>query len=905
MTGSLSYPRPGTGLTLLTGPHQSGKSRRLWQLLRAEAPGTAVLVRTGGMNRDLVRQAYVWGGPGWMPTVLTLPELAERAAAALGDAPSSLSEAWIRHAVRRWAVEGLTGTAWASLAGYRRTARELTDLLLRLDTQLIGDADLALAQRGYDERLRGHIRTLLRARTWLRTTAQQRLAATPGARWATLQDAPVPWAAIYVDDILAMTPAEVAWLAALARTRRVVVAAIADDRCPGGLAEQLRSAVPEADEERLAGIHAEAPHAPGMKALVQGILPPDGESPRLGSEAVAALGCYRYRDPVHAGRALAAWLTARRIASAQVNCYVRVADGEALAFADALRAAGIPVSGRFSVAFGSTAAGGTIAALGAWLSQPSWPRFRELALRLPLATMVPVLDLVGPWHSEQEAFIALTALATTGEHGDLGIAKPLRAGLASTVDVLRALHASLPREGTWLARLNQACAQLALPVAPVATALAALEALHPVDGDDLIDALANIDVEVVRDGGPEALLVLDAVRGRSQPRAVAVIHGLEHGVWPPRRGAGILLSPEEQARIAAAGGSDWFDEGGRISGEIAALLACVARGTTQLVLGIPCGERQGSAWLATIAEQAGWDLEALRAQPDSEAVAGAPLGPADSLGAAEQALWLGPRRKPSLTFTVPPRAPAALGLRVSTLDRAIGDSFALVCDRLAVGEVLQNRAALDDGNELHALLRDLAEHAPEAWPTAVEPLLEAWFAAAPDALERAARQRRAPVLRTIVVKEAGVASGARVDPERKVPVELDLGALGTLTLTGRADRLDHLPDGSTAVVDYKRGRQERHRQLIKEQREAQVTAYLVGLRQAGATLAGGAFVTLADGKRVAVDLEGLDVRWSAVLAGIVALAEGTATARAVDGACPPAVIRLAECGTLTESEEDA
>ena len=254
---------------------------------------------------------------------------------------------------------------------------------------------------------------------------------------------------------------------------------------------------------------------------------------------------------------------------------------------------------------------------------------------------------------------------------------------------------------------------------------------------------------------------------------------------------------------------------------------------------------------------------------------------------------------------MPPRVPAALGLRVSALDRAIGDSFALVCERLALGDVLQNRTALDDGNELHALLRDLAQHPPETWPAAVEPVLEAWFAAAPDALERAARQRRAPVLRTIVAKEAGLATGARVDPERLVPVELDLGILGTLTLTGRADRLDHLPDGSTAVVDYKRGRQERYRQLIKEQREAQVTAYLIGLRQAGVTLAGGAFVTLADGKRVAVDLEGLDARWNSVLAGIVALAGGAATARAAGGACPPAVIRLAECGDLADAEEDS
>ncbi len=889
-------------LTLITGPHQSGKSRRLWELLRAEPPGSAVLVRPSGLTRDLVRQVHAWGGPGWLPPVLTLPELAERAAAALGDAPGILTDAWIRHALRRWAVDGLAGTGWATLAPYRRTARELAELVQRLDAQGVGDEDLTLALASLDERLGDQVRTLRSARRWLQATAARRQAATPGARWAALHAAPVPWAPIYLDDVLALTPVEAAWLAALSATRRVVVAAVADDRCPGGLVERLRIAVPGATEERFAEIHPMAPHAPGLRAVLAGILPPGGEAPPLSSAARAALGHYRYRDPVHAGRALAAWLRARQVPASQVNLYVRIADNAALTLADALRAAGVPVAGRFSVAYGATSAGATIAALGSWLAQPTWPRFRDLALRLDLGTPIPLLDLAGPWLGVADAFAALEALASTGVHGDLGIAKPLRPGLTATVARLRDLYASLPTSGTWFARFTAAAELLALPIAPVVATLAALDALHPVDADDLIDALANHAVEVARDDGPDALLILDAVRGRSQPRAVAVLHGLEHGSWPPRPATGILIAADDRARIAGASGRDWFDEAGRTAGEIAALLACVARGLTTLVVGIPCGERQPSAWLATIAEQAAWDLDQLRSQPDGEAVAGAPLGPEDSQGPAEQALWQGPRRTSTLAFRVPPQAPADLGVRISTLDRAIGDTFAFVCDRLALGDVLQDRTALDDGNELHELLKTLARHSPATWTTVVEDLLEAWFADAPDPLTQAARRRRAPVLRTIVAKEAEVVAGARVDPERALPVDLDLGDLGILTLKGRADRIDHLPDGTAAVVDYKRGRNERYRGLIKEQREAQVTAYLMALRQSGLPISGGAFVTLADGKRVAVDLEGLDSRWAAVTAGIGALARGNATARA-DGACPPTVIRVAELGVAAPAEE--
>ncbi len=898
-------------LTLITGPHQSGKSRRLWELLRSEPPGTAVLVRPGaGLTRDLVRQVHAWVGPGWLPPILTMPELAERAAAAIGDAPAILSEAWVRHALRRWLAEGLTGTPWARLAPYRRTARDLADLLLRLDAQQVSTADLDLALRGVDEEVAAKLRALRSARRWLQTESTRRRAATPGARFAALHAAPLPWAALYLDDVLSLSPAEVAWLVAIAGERRVVVAAIDDDRCAGGLLERLRQALPDAAEERLSGIHPASAHGAATRALLPLLLPADGEAPLLPTAVVTgALDLYRYRDPVHAGRALAAWLSARQVPAAQVNCYVRAADGDALALADALRAAGIPVTGRFHVPYTSTAVGAVVAALGDYLARPGWEMFRTLAERLPLATSapataVPLAELAYPWRSLDEAFAALAGLATDGEHGDLGVAALHQTALAATLAQLRVLHAQLPTTGTWFAKLVAAAAQLAVPLDATGPALAALEALHPVDADDLADALALVTSDVVRDDGPESLMVLDAVRGRSSPRAVAVLHGLEHGGWPRQPSRGVLLTTDDLGSLGGVA-SDWYDERARTAGELAAVLACAARGTARLVIGIPCGEREPSAWLSTIAEQAGWDLEALRSEPDAEAVAGAPLGPHDSRGAHEAALWQQAPRTPALRFQVPPTAPADLGLKVSSLGDLLGDSFAVVCNRLALGPVLGERALMADGNELHALLAKLVSVPPVSWSEAGERLLGEWIAVTADPLERAARRRRAQQLRVVIAAESLEAVKAtRIEAEVTVTVTLALGELGDLTLRGKADRIDHREDG-VRVVDYKRGRAGAFRKAVADEREAQVLAYAQALLQSGQTVVEGAFVPLTEGKPVVIDLEDAAERWARLCASAAELASGTAHALP-DGSCArdhAPIIRLAEYVDAPDEDE--
>ncbi len=900
-------------LTLITGPHQSGKSRRLWELLRAQAPGTAVLVRPGGVSRELLAQVHAWFGPGWLPVVLSMPELAERAAAALGDVPHAFSPAWVRHALRQWLPSGLGGSPWAPLASYRRTATELADLLLRLDAQDVADEDLVLTARRCEAQLAEKIHVVLRSRQWLRSEGAKRGATTPGARWTLLAGAPLPWSVIAFDDVLALTPAEIAWVATVAQQRQVYMSAIDDDRCAGGLLEYVRRVIPEASEERLSGIHPLAPCAESQRLLLPALLPPDGEAPPLPSAALAGLDRYRYRDPVHAGRALAAWLATRQVPASAVNIYLRTCDEEALALADALRGAGIKVRGKFHLAYGATAEGAAVAALGRLVARPSWTAFRALALRLPLlqrlaAPPTPLLELDGDWHGIEEALSALQVLADDGEHAGMLVAEPLRPALAATVIWLRALHARLPTSGTWFARLTAAAAELDIALGPVGPALAALDGLSPVAEDDLVEALADASLEITRDDGPDSLAVLDAVRGRSLPRPIAVLHGLEHGRWPAQPMAGVLLTQEDRSQL----GGEWFDDRGRAAGEVASLLACAARGLTRLVIGIPCGERQPSAWLATLAEQAelagdvSWRLDVLRGAPDAEAVAGAPLGPDDSRGAYEQALWPvcgSALWQPSLQFRVPPCAPAALRLRVSSLDLALGDSFGLVCQRLALGGVLRDATLMEDGNVLHELFAKLAEHPVAQWREAFERLLETWISAAPDVLTRAARRQRAPRLREVVTAEAAAATGAQVSAEQVVAVNLDLGDLGQLVLSGRADRIDRHADASLTVIDYKRGRSTALAIKIAEQREAQVLGYVQALRARGEQVREGVFVPLAGGKRVAIDADETLLRWSQVCAAVAGLARGTAVAR-LDGACPPAVIRALEYADNHGDDED-
>jgi hypothetical protein len=88
-------------VTLITGRHQTGKSFRLWQRLRAEPLGTAVLVRpSAGMPADLVRQVYAWGGGGLLPPVWSFHHLCEQCAAGAEHLPAPCTLGWATHVLR-------------------------------------------------------------------------------------------------------------------------------------------------------------------------------------------------------------------------------------------------------------------------------------------------------------------------------------------------------------------------------------------------------------------------------------------------------------------------------------------------------------------------------------------------------------------------------------------------------------------------------------------------------------------------------------------------------------------------------------------------------------------------------------------------------------------------------------
>lgn len=903
-------------VTLITGPHQSGKSRRLWQRLRAEIPGSVVLVRpTAGVPHDLIRQVYAWSGPGLLPPVWSFADLVERCAAgaASGTTSARLPRAWtgglLTHVIRAWASQHLRGP-WATLARFRSSGRELADLVRRLDDHGIGDADLILAQRTLRERgdvlLATCLSDVLAARAHIAAIGRAQGALLPGARLRQLADsgAAPAVATIAIDDFQTFTPAELAFVRSLGVHRQVLITAIDDVRLgrEASLADRLRVALPDAGEERLTAIAVASPHEAGVRALLGGAL----EEGRSLTAAAPGVDRYRYRDPLHAGRAIAAWLRRTGTAPAQTLLAVRLADGEALALADALAAAEVPVTGRFQVPFLGTTAGGAFAALAAFCREQTWGTFLAVAERLAGEAPPPVrlADLSGPWlrlHVD-DGLERVKALAQSrdGTCDGWGWNEPddRHPWLAAAVVWMTSWRDRLRADGTWWQRLVVLTERLDLSDggSGVLRTLAELAALHPLSPEDLDELLGAARVTVDRDGGAAALEMTDAVRGRSSPRPVVFIHDLEHGRWPALPTHGALMPGDERRHLAGVLGRDVYDEAGRTAGEVGSFLAVIGRATQRVVVGIPCGEREPSAWLGTLCDQLGWDLEKLREDAGAEAVPGAPLGIHDAQGVHERALWSGAPGSPSFTFRVPPTPVLTdLKLKVSTLGTVFRDAFAVVCDRLCLGEPLIDQEVMAEGNDLHALLAVMAKKPPAAWTSELAILLPRWIAGAPDALARIERTRRARCVVEAITAEIIPASDAITrDCEDRRTVPIAVPGHEPLQLTGYIDRVDHLPGDRVRLIDYKRGVLSAHSQALKDGSDGQLLGYLLAARAAQWQADGAYYLSLRDGSRAGwgeiptpggkksskagVDLAELDRLAAELGQAIAVLAGGTAPA---------------------------
>jgi PD-(D/E)XK nuclease superfamily len=847
-------------VTLIIGAHGSGKSYQLWQRLRAEALGAAVLIRPNrGVPADLVTQVYQWFGAGILPHVWSFAELVERSSAGSGIHAPVVSDAVLTHVLRYFAQDKLSST-WKNLASYRSTGIELADIVRRLDEHGITAADFSLM--GKNLRQRGEI-ILLEHLTdaWAALQHAYAVAAKQGAylpgqclRYLAEQQAAPGIAALYIDDFQMFNAAELTFLRALSQHRRLVITAIDDARLGlgGSLAERLRSIFPEAEEVRCS---AKEPMI--FSALLY-------EDQHLTTQHIAH---YHYRDALHAGRALAATLRRDKIAPAQAMVVVRISDGQALAMADALRAAEIPVRGTFHIPFLSTLAGGKIQRLAHYCRAPTWEHFLGLIESLSGDSTdvkispppFPLSVLIGGWGHDTVA-VGLQRLDELYQQGQVQswqwreIDHQQKPWLTQTRDYLAYWSNLLHSDAPWAEKFTQLCLRLNISDGGngVLMTLHQCAQVHPITGDDIDELLAQASVTVERDDGPQSLIMTDAVRGRTVPRPVVFIHDLEHGRWPAPQRGGSLLPLQERRVMAQVLARDIFDEAGRMGGEIAAFLAVVARAQHKIYLGVPCGEKIPNAWLGTMAGQLNWDIEQLRSHMADEAVPGAPLSRDDAQGAHESALFSQQPSEPSFTFTVPPQLPKNLGLSVSSLGDIFHDSFAILCDGLGLDDPLINSEIMEEGSQLHDdVLAPLCAFDPKQWPEKIIPLLDRWIEQGRDVFTQIERKRFARVVRQHMQTEAQEAGQAesRV-AEEKIIVPLTIPGHETLSLKGRIDRYDVMPDKTVRIVDYKRGTLSQYDRLIKQEQDGQLLGYVLGLLARGLACSSAYYFSLKEGKRL-------------------------------------------------------
>jgi ATP-dependent helicase/nuclease subunit B len=165
----------------------------------------------------------------------------------------------------------------------------------------------------------------------------------------------------------------------------------------------------------------------------------------------------------------------------------------------------------------------------------------------------------------------------------------------------------------------------------------------------------------------------------------------------------------------------------------------------------------------------------------------------------------------------PPPAARPDRLTIGDVATLIADPYAFYAQRILRLRVLdpleQEPGAADYGNLVHAAIHRFLQALPPLWPGEVE-AARLWAQASRDAEEDAQlRPAMAALWRPRLERVGGFVRG--VEAARR-PGQLAAKAEvrarwamrrpgGTVTLEGRADRLDLLPDGAIRLVDYKTG----------------------------------------------------------------------------------------------------
>lgn len=403
----------------------------------------------------------------------------------------------------------------------------------------------------------------------------------------------------------------------------------------------------------------------------------------------------------------------------------------------------------------------------AWLD-----RVRALDLRLRGPRPAPGLAALG-LDAEMTALLAPLAEALAG---------PLTLG--AVVAAVRETAERLAGDAAWARAAGRAAADLLARIeehAAAGPAAITRDALAPLLAD-LMDAVAVRPPQ----GGHPRIFIWGLIEARLQQADLMVLGGLNEGVWPAAPPPDPWLAPRIRADLGLPGLET------RIG--LAAHGFAGAMGAPQLLITRAARDARGPA----VASRLWLRLEALTGGLPR---AGHLAGWAARLDRPDR---VQPAARPA------PRPPAAArprALSVTDLDRLKADPFAFYAQAMLR---LRRIEPVD------------AEPSPAWRGTMVHDVLEKWSledGGDPARLHARAQAMLAslgahPLLRALwqprlmaAIDWIAATMAAQMAEGRRVIAVEARGEIETagITLSGRADRIDRLPDGGLAIIDYKTG----------------------------------------------------------------------------------------------------
>jgi ATP-dependent helicase/nuclease subunit B len=358
--------------------------------------------------------------------------------------------------------------------------------------------------------------------------------------------------------------------------------------------------------------------------------------------------------------------------------------------------------------------------------------------------------------------------------------------LGAALACLRDALAAFSGDAAWQGVAGRAAADLFARLERDAT-------LGPQDVSiDAIPALLRLlmDEIAVRppDGGHPRIFIWGLIEARLQSAQMMVLGGLNEGVWPALPAPDPWLAPQIRKSLGLPGletriGVDAHDLAG-------------ALGAPEVIM--TRAQRDASAptiasrfWLRIQAMSGGLASPKLAADVLAELI-DKPDGPAT------------PAKRPAPS---PPLSARPSVIRVTAVDRLKADPFAFYAQailKLSAMDAIDARPnAAWRGTMIHNVLQDWAE-VDDYGQSALRPRIQALLN----------QPEMHPLLRSLwlpkLLEAADFISdnvaNARAEGRKPLVAEQDgRFEVAGITLTGRVDRIDQLPDGSLAIVDYKTG----------------------------------------------------------------------------------------------------